>query len=308
VERPDFSVVICAHSERRFAQLERAVASVERQTLSARETVLVIDHNPGLLDRARARFPGLVVAGSDKHPGLSGARNCGIERAKGRLVAFLDDDAVADPRWLESMAAAYASADVMCVGGIVDPVWKRGRPRWFPPEFDWVVGCTRAGLPEHRAPVRNVIGANMSFRREVFELAGGFRPGLGRVGSRPLGCEETELCVRLHRCRPDGVVLHDPAVRVSHDVSPERGRLRYFLARCFAEGRSKATVARLAPTSAALGPELEYSLHVLPSAVLRELRSALLRPDPAALGRAAAIVAGLTATTAGFVLDSLRPS
>ena len=57
---------------------------------------------------------------------------------------------------------------------------------------------------------------------------------------RPLGCEETDLCIRLARAEPGGVILYDPAVRVRHRVTRERARLGYFVVRCHAEGISKA--------------------------------------------------------------------
>src|SRR5206468_270211 len=155
-------------------------------------------------------------------------------------IAFLDDDAVAAPNWLEAIERAFRQEAVLGVGGAVEPLWLAARPRWFPGEFDWVVGCTYRGLPRQRAPVRNLIGANMSFRRRVFEEAGGFRTELGREASIPAGCEETELCIRVRRRWPDRKLLYDPAVRVTHRVPPERGRLAYFLSRCYAEGRSKA--------------------------------------------------------------------
>src|SRR5205085_69247 len=81
---------------------------------------------------------------------------------------------------------AYANLEVIGVGGTVEPLWLHGRPPWFPPEFDWVVGCTYCGMPEVAGPVRNLIGCNMSFRREVFEGVGGFRSGIGRIGTYPL--------------------------------------------------------------------------------------------------------------------------
>ncbi len=134
--------------------------------------------------------------------GLSGGRNTGVAIAKGDVVAFLDDDAVADPDWLKFLADSYADPAVIGVGGLILPNWRMPRPSWFPREFDWVIGCTYRGMPETRGPVRNLLGGNASFRREAFELAGGFRNGIGRsAGSRPLGCEETEFCIRLsQRC------------------------------------------------------------------------------------------------------------
>src|SRR5581483_7826900 len=95
-------------------------------------------------------------------------------------IAFLDDDAAADPSWLAELLRGYQERDVLGVGGRIDPAWSTKRPRWFPEEFAWVVGCTYRGIPSHPSPVRNLIGANMSLRRSVFDAVGGFRTELGR--------------------------------------------------------------------------------------------------------------------------------
>lgn len=297
--------MICSHSGRRFRGLERAVEAIRAQTRHPREIVLVIDHEPELLRRARERWPDLRVIPNTRTRGLSGARNSGVEASTGRVIAFLDDDAVPAPDWLARMAEAHAAGGAIAVGGAVEPIWVEPRPRWFPKEFDWVVGCSYAGLPRERAAVRNPIGASMSVPREVFEHVGGFRDGLGRLGSAPFGCEETELCIRARRRWRERVVVYDPAIRVGHVVPPERARRGYFLTRCWAEGRSKARVSRLGG-SGALGTELSYSGRVLPSAVLRELRDAVLRRDLGGVARAGAIVSGFAATLAGFLAGHLR--
>ena len=85
----------------------------------------------------------------------------------------------------------------------VRPIWETGEPSWFPAEFDWVVGCTHSGMPGERQAVRNLVGANMSFRREALLEAGGFRHELGRIGKIPAGGEETDLCIRIGQRHPE---------------------------------------------------------------------------------------------------------
>lgn len=297
----DASVVICTHADGRWGDLESAVASVAAQAPPPREVIVVVDHNPGLLARALERWPDHVVVGNEQQHGLSGARNTGVARASAAVVAFLDDDAVAEPGWLAGLAADLEDVSVMAVGGRIDPVWPSSRPGWFPEEFDWVVGCSYRGQPTERRPVRNVIGASMAFRRDVLAEVGGFRSEIGRIGSLPVGCEETELCIRARRRWPDRTILYDPAVRVRHRVAPDRTRWRYFVSRCYAEGRSKAVVARLAGPGDALSTELSYTTRVLPAGVVRGLVDGVVRLDPSGLRRAGAIVAGLAVTTAGFL-------
>ena len=294
------SVVICTYSSERWDDLVHAVDSVRGQTVEPLEIVLVVDHDQELVRRARERWPDISVIENPRQRGVSNARNAGVVRAGGSVIAFLDDDATAHPRWLESMLRVYEDSSVIGVGGNIEPDWEAGRPRWFPDEFGWVVGCAYTGLPDHRSPVRNVIGANMSFRRDVFGELGGFESRLGRVGTLPIGCDETEFSIRVGQRWPERRIVYDPDVRVRHRVPARRGRWGYFVSRCYAEGRSKALVASLVGSRDALSTELRYSIRVLPAGIARGVRDAVAEGDASGLGRAGAIVAGLVATALGF--------
>jgi glucosyl-dolichyl phosphate glucuronosyltransferase len=168
-----------------------------------------------------------------------------------------------------------------------------------------VVGCTYRGMPEAPTGVRNLIGANMSLRRAVLDALGGFRSDIGRIGTRPLGCEETELCIRARRRWPEGIFLYDPSALVRHRVPANRASWRYFHSRCYAEGLSKALVAKLADTRSGLASERAYTMRVLPRGMLRGVVEALARGDPAGLGRSAMIAAGLAVTTAGYLVGTV---
>ena len=182
------SVIICAHLEERLADTMAAVNSVQRQSLAPAEIIVVVDHNPVLHQQLKSALPDLAVVENQEAPGLSGGKNTGIAMARGDVVAFLDDDAVADPGWLKFFADAYSDPAIVGVGGLTLPAWDTRRPSWFPAEFDWVIGCSYLGMPTSAAPVRNLHGGNASFRREVFAVVGGFRSGIGRSASkRPRG-------------------------------------------------------------------------------------------------------------------------
>ena len=297
------SVVICAYTTDRWDQLRSAVLSVLGQDPRPLEVLVVVDHCTDLERLAWAELLplGVRVLANERTKGLSGARNTGCSAARGDVVAFLDDDAHALPGWLSAHARHYSDSRVMGVGGQVTPEWESGRPGWFPGEFDWVVGCSYVGLPRTAAEVRNPIGANMSFRRDLVLSVGGFSEALGRVGTRPAGCEETELSIQAARLVPWGRVVHDPAAVVHHHVPTTRSRWLYFRRRCWSEGRSKAVVRTLSDPRAALSAERSYVRRALPAGVAHNLATAVRETEGAAALRASVIVAGLTITTAGYL-------
>ena len=303
---PSVSVIICAYTERRWRDLAAAVRSATAQSVAPLEVIVVSDHNPELLDRVSRELPQAVALGNDQPRGLSGARNTGVRVARGEVLAFLDDDAVAAPDWLVNLLAPYRDPAVIGVGGSIAPLWPVARPRFMPDEFDWVVGCTYRGLPTTTSPVRNLIGANMSLRRGVFDAVGGFRTDVGRVGTRPIGCEETELCIRAAQRMPGTRMVYAPQARVRHCISDERTRLRYFRDRCWSEGLSKAVVSRHAGRVHGLSSERRYVTSTLPRGVARAMRDMIVRRDAGGVARAAAIVAGVAITTAGYAAGTLR--
>lgn len=303
--RPSACVIVCCYTERRWDDVLAAVRSVQDQTVAPDRIVVVVDHHDVLRRRLGAALDGIQVVANRHTRGLAGARNTGVERSREDVVVFLDDDAVADPEWLSGLLMEYADPHVVAVGGAIEPRWRHGRPSWFPPEFDWVVGCTYRGMPAERARVRNVIGASMSFRRESVLVAGGFAEHLGRVGTRPVGCEETELCIRVAH-QVGGDVVYQPQASVDHHVPRERGSFRYFRARCYGEGLSKAAVAAAATQASALRTERGYVARVLVRAAAVAAAEAIGQRRAAPLARLGALVVGLAWATTGYAVGRAR--
>jgi hypothetical protein len=196
--------------------------------------------------------------------------------------------------------AGYEDPQVVGTGGKLEPLWPNGRPRWFPDEFDWVVGCTYRGLPEETSPVRNLIGANMSFRREVLEEIK-YYSGIGHNGTRPFGGMDPDLCIRITQRWPQKVLLYEPGALVYHHVDGKRTRWNYFCLRCYNEGLSKSVLTRRVGTQTGLSSERRYTFETLPQGVLRGFADAV-RGDISGLARAVAIIAGLTITTTGYLV------
>ena len=297
---PSLGVVVCAYTFARLDQLRACLSAVERQLRPGDEFVVVVDHNVALAARLQAESGRFRVLENGYDRGLSGARTTGVQALGTDIVAFLDDDAVPEPGWAAAIRARLIDLAVGGVAGAVEPELGGGRlPRWFPAEFGWVIGCDYRGLPAHGQPVRNPIGANMAVRRALLQEAGGFDSGLGRIGSLPVGCEETELFIRIRRGRPDALVVRDTGARVRHHVPPARRTVRYFIRRCWHEGRSKAALVMRTGSGDGLSAE-RRQLRVLAAAVLRELKG-LPYAAPGGLSRALMIVVGTLVTGLGYV-------
>jgi glycosyltransferase involved in cell wall biosynthesis len=299
------SVIICAYTEERWFEVLAAVESIQQQSLPAREIILVIDHNPSMYERIRTQVSGVIVIENHRPKGASGARNSGLTLAQGELIAFLDDDAIAEPDWLERLSNGCRNPKVLGTGGVVEPLWVGKIPAWFPREFYWVVGCSYQEPFHVITEVRNPYGGCTCIWREVFDVVGGFTEGIGRVGKHPLGGEETELCIRAAQHWPEKVFLCDPQARIHHHVSMARATWRYFLARCYFEGQSKAQISKLRGTKAGLASERFYVFHTLPGGVARGLADGIFKLDPAGFLRAEAIIGGLITTTVGYLMGRI---
>jgi GT2 family glycosyltransferase len=296
------SVIVAAHTEDRWDDIVKAVGSALAQQLPPLEVILVIDHNDALADRARAELDQIRVVENTGPPGASAARNTGVAHSSGEIVVFLDDDqSAAAPLWLATLCRHFSDPAVIGVGGGISPAWEGARPRWFPGEFDWVVGTSYVGMPTALAPIRNVWGGNSAIRRSAFDAAGGFRSGFGKTGevSRP---EDTDLCVRVQQAFPSSQWLYDPLAVVTHRVGSERATRRYFLARCWDEGRGKAALLRFVGSDG-IQSETRYAAQVLPRAVMRELRLGIVDRHSAGFERCAALVIGFVVTAAGWLVE-----
>ena len=282
---------------------EALVASVEssfNQSLPPDEVIVVIDYNEELRARALDEFVNATVIANDQSKGLSGARNTGVAASSGDVIVFLDDDAYAESKWLERLLDPMSDPTVAGVGGWIVPHWETELAPWFPETFYWILGCSYAGLPQSDQPIRNPIGANMAIRRQVFSEVGGFTAGLGRIGQVPLGCEETELCIRYTKHRPgDRFVMSREAV-VHHRVPASRLTWHYFWTRCWAEGLSKAAVSSLVGPNAGLAAERKHVLQSLPREIAQSTRVMRSHPDTGAT-RIGLILAGTAFAAAGLV-------
>jgi len=310
---PTVSVAIPAYTMKRWELLCRAVESARAQTAPVEEVVVCIDNNEELLGRARARWdrdgaqvPVKVIAnrhsdhledvavhqaahGTVRRFGAGSARNTAAEAIDADVIAFMDDDAEAAPDWIEQLMRVYEDPSVVSVGGPPLPRYETARPSWFPANFDWVFGCAYEGLPTSVAPLRHLIGANMSVRRSAFEAVGGF------IGS---DFDDLNLCMRLAARFGERGIYYTPHAVVQHYVSSDRVTWRYFWRRCYYVNRQKIRVFEQIGSAANLSAEREFVLRALTRQTLRELRRAATG-ELAALRSLGAMVAGIALAAAG---------
>jgi glycosyltransferase involved in cell wall biosynthesis len=265
------SVVVSVYSKERSRHLLDCIDSLREQSVKPFEVIVVLDAEPELIDFYKSKLSDDVRIIVSDGFGLSNARNTGVKNAMGDIIAFIDDDAVADKWWLENLLKNYNDPEVVGVGGLIKPLWKSNRPKWFPEELDWVIGCSYKGLPEFKTFVRNPLGCNMSFRREVFERIGCFRSDIGRFGKRLLSGEETEFSVRILKMLPYAKIVYDPSAVVYHKISENRLCLRYLFVRSVNEGISKAIISNLSGSSF-LSTENRYLRYLFRAFVPSRLR------------------------------------
>lgn len=238
---PLISVVVCTYD--RPLDLGRCLDSLCQQTIHAHE-VIVVDNGvqpartQEVVHRAGAiRWRYL----RETTPGLSRARNRGWQAADGVIVAFIDDDAMADSRWVEGIGEAFACVTPSpgCVGGRVEPIWDSPRPVWLSDDLarglslvDW--------SPEPRLLQESewLAGCNMAVPKVLLAAMGGFDERLGRAGGRLISQEETVLHKRLRRAGHP--LYYDSGVIVRHHIPAGRLTKRWFLRRAYHNGVSVA--------------------------------------------------------------------
>ncbi|MBV8462935.1 MAG: glycosyltransferase family 2 protein [Acidimicrobiales bacterium] len=300
----DVSVIICAYTLDRWELLGAAIDSVLEQSVVPRELFLSIDHNDELLERCREQWGGAAGAGEvpirivanayDGH--LGSARTTAAEMAVGEYIAFLDDDAAAEPDWLERMLKPFEDPGVIAVGGCPLPNFSVPRPGWFPPEYDWVFGCFYVGLPTTTAPIRHVIGAAMAVRRADLAAIGYFHSD---------NHDDMDMCHRLLDKEPDSQILFEPSAVVRHYVHPNRLTWSYFWRRCFWVNRGKVAAFRQMGEARNLTAERRFARQALTRGVSRGTRE-LLHGDVSGGSRAAVICIGLALAGSGYAYGSLE--
>ena len=249
------SAAIC--TRHRTAQLERALRSLQAQAEPLAE-ILVIDNAPD--DEATARliarcFPGIRYV-REPRKGLDIARNRALREARHDLVAFLDDDAVADPAWSTGIRRVFEHDPAAVCTGRVEPLaLETAAQRLFEANGGFSRGLDRIRLPEdairrlhgRRAPliawaVSVGNGASFSVRRETVLALGGFDEALDRGETLP-GGGDLDLFWRALQAGYE--LVYEPAVLARHEHRRELADVARQLA-----GHQRAVIAFLLKSAA----------------------------------------------------------
>ena len=304
----------------RWELLQEAVASACNQTLAPVEVIVSIDNNEELLKtsqsvlaNAATDVPVRVISseflheerdlsihaqahGAKRRFGAGQARNVAAEQAEGEILVFLDDDAAAEPTWIEELLKAYENPSILAVGGAPYPRYETKRPSWFPRQFDWVFGCSYDGLPTTTGPFPRLIGANMSVRAVTLRKVGGFHS---------IDFDDMDMCHRVAALGGQSSVVFVPSAIVRHYVPAQRVSWHYFWRRCFYVNLSKVETHREMGAASSLGPEVAFVVRTLTVGIMRELRS-VFRGDWHAVLRIGAILVGIASASAGNAAGRAR--
>ncbi len=231
---PRISIIVATYN--RAHQLLETLESLIRQDLPAEEWECVVVDNNSQDDTQKclteftekhSEFNICIVR--EERQGLSFARNRGIEKSRGEIIAIIDDDELVNEHFARGYLELFDKYQIaVAAGGRVVPRYPSGRPSWLSHftevpianPTDW--GDSIRKFPKGKIPA----GGNMSFRREILLKYGGFETSLGRVGEKLTGGEESDLFERLAN---DGVEFwYTPDSIIYHIIATEKLNADYF--------------------------------------------------------------------------------
>lgn len=236
------SVIICTYN--RCKLLEKTLLSFKSQNYTENIEIIVIDNNSSddtysivsncrreLYDKLEVRYY------LEKKQGLAIARNTGIRVSTGEIIAFLDDDAIPSENWISSIISAFDSFPFLsAIGGKVEPLYEIDKPEWLDKEMESFYSIVNLGDDVTEFPFdKSPVGANMAFRREVFEELE-FPVHLGRKGNSLISYEETWVfnCLRKRGHK----IYYIPRMSVKHFIPRERLNQAWIKERYYADGLS----------------------------------------------------------------------
>jgi len=246
------SVIVCTYNRRQM--LDCALESILRSKMpqSVPWELLVVDNNSSdrtceVVEKYALLHPDRIRYFHEARQGKSFALNYAVRESRGEVLAFTDDDVLVEQEWLWNLTACLQSGEWAGTAGRIIPTWDHPIPRWLSTSDILVRGALVAldlG-PKPVAMAQAPIGANMAYRKEVFEKHGLFRTDLGRTGGNLMACEDTEFGQRL--LRRGEKLRYEPSAVVYHPVPQKRISKKYFLAWSYGHGQSNIISSETLP-------------------------------------------------------------
>ena len=238
------SAVICTYNN--LPLLKQSVKALVNQTLDKTNyEVLIVDNNS---DDGTAEYIKTILSEHhylryirESNQGLSYARNRGIDESKGKIITFIDDDAIAEKDLLKVIVEKFTTyPSLVCLGGRILPKIEFEVKEWFLKWYrNYIVLSYDAGdkdiyLDNNHGPV----GAKISFLKDIFQYTGKFDTALGRTKDKYIANEEELIINKIKQTKNS--CLYTPDAVVYHIAKPNRVGRKFLLHRAFYKGVSDA--------------------------------------------------------------------
>ncbi len=226
------SIVVCTYN--RAASLRDTLSALQalQSPPGCEWEVVVVDNNSkdntrAVVEQVQATWPRLRYE-FEREQGLSAARNHGIACARGATILFTDDDVLPEPDWLAATLAGLDRHGADACGGYIAPIWESPPPPWLTERFHGFLAVRTDRTDDYVMTPASTLpfGANIAFRREVFDRVGPFDTRRGRKGQVLAGGEDGEMFERILAAGMKVVFLGGS--RVHHKVEAFRLSKRYF--------------------------------------------------------------------------------
>jgi len=240
------SVAVCTYN--RAERLVYALEGLRFQSLPIEQfEVLVVDNastdnTKQICESTTEHLPNIRYM-YEPVQGLSKARNTALEEARGKYIAYLDDDAIPCKTWLETIIQTFQTVKPtpVCVGGPIYPIWEIPKPDWIHKYIEDLFSLLDYGnQPRWFTYPKFPYGANMTYRRDALCKVGGFCQHLGRKGKNLLS-EEERLVNKILEQQGEQF-YYNPQSSVQHWVPKERINPAWLMRRSYWQGRSEALV------------------------------------------------------------------
>ncbi len=270
------STIISAYSDNRYYDLIELIDALKKQINESNEIIIIIDTNIGLYTNIKNHIlrygnSNIKIIFNPENKGLSHSRNIGIHHSNGDILAFIDDDAIPCPNWMNEIIKTFLKdGKIGAVTGDIIPTWEDNNMSWFPKELHWMISCSYILTPKKEKEVERGFGTNMAFRREMFQRIGEFNTELGINGKNWVGGEDTDMFLRVKK---NGIkIIFNPNVKVHHKINKERIYIKNLIKRAINGGLSVAIMKKLFKYNPSSSTENTYLKYLLLEFYQRKLR------------------------------------